>query len=58
MTAQPAPAVADDDIASARVDVDIVGVTAQRKAAGWCQILAENRTEPSPALATRSGFYT
>ena len=40
---QPTTAVADNDIAGARINADIVGVTAQREAAGGCQILAAEK---------------
>src|SRR5215470_519409 len=36
---QPATAVTDNDIAGTWIDANIVGVTAQRQAAGGCQIL-------------------
>src|SRR6516165_1166454 len=46
---QSAGAVADNEIARAGIDADIVGVAAQRKAAGGCQILAAEK--PHRAVA-------
>src|SRR6516165_11914859 len=46
---QSAGAVADNEIARAGSDADIVGVAAQRKAAGGCQILAAEK--PHRAVA-------